>query len=90
MMTQYFHVDISNILQYLYETNRRRTLMPPHAKRPAVPAEPDRLLQAKVPADLVKALRIHALEQETTVKELLTRLVREYLEREGSVTKRTR
>jgi hypothetical protein len=90
MMAQYFHVDISNILQYLYETNRRRTLMPPRAKRPAVPAEPDRLLQAKLPADLVKALRIHALEQETTVKELLTRLVREYLEREGSVAKRTR
>jgi len=64
--------------------------MPPRPKRPAVPAEPDRLLQAKLPADLVKALRIHALEQETTVKELLTRLVREYLEREGSLAKRTR
>ncbi len=47
----------------------------------------ERLLQAKLPADLVKALRIHALERETTVKDLLTRLVRDYLEREGSLTK---
>ncbi len=50
----------------------------------------ERLVQAKLPAELVKALRIHALERETTVKELLTRLVRDYLEREGFPTKRLR
>ena len=53
-------------------------------------AEPERLLQAKLPADLVKALRIHALERETTVKDLLTRLIREYLARERSRAVRTR
>jgi len=42
-------------------------------------AEAERLLQAKLPAHLVKALRILALEQDTTVKELLTRLVEEYV-----------
>lgn len=52
--------------------------------------EPERLLQAKLPADLVKALRIHALERETTVKDLLTRLIRDYLARERSRTGRTR
>jgi hypothetical protein len=41
--------------------------------------EGERLLQAKLPAHLVKALRILALEQDTTVKELLTRLVEEYV-----------
>ena len=41
--------------------------------------EAERLLQAKLPAHLVKALRILALEQDTTVKELLTRLVEEYV-----------
>jgi hypothetical protein len=51
--------------------------------------EPERLLQAKLPADLVKALRIHALERETTVKALLTRLIRDYLARERSRTGRT-
>jgi hypothetical protein len=50
----------------------------------------ERLLQAKLPADLVKALRIHALERETTVKDLLTRLVRDYLERERSLGGRAR
>jgi hypothetical protein len=53
-------------------------------------AEPERLLQAKLPADLVKALRIHALENETTVKELLTRLVRDYLERTRRMGRRVR
>jgi len=38
-----------------------------------------RLLQAKLPADLVKSLRILALEQNTTVKALLTRLLEEYV-----------
>lgn len=41
--------------------------------------EAERLLQAKLPARLVKALRILALERDTTVKELLTRLVEDYL-----------
>ena len=41
--------------------------------------EAERLLQAKLPAHLVKALRILALEQDTTVKELLTRLVEDYV-----------
>ena len=41
--------------------------------------EAERLLQAKLPAHLVKALRILALEQDTTVKDLLTRLVEEYV-----------
>jgi hypothetical protein len=39
----------------------------------------ERLLQAKLPADLVKTLRILALEQDTTVKALLTRLLEEYV-----------
>jgi hypothetical protein len=52
------------------------------ARRPRKAAdavEAERLLQAKLPAHLVKALRILALEQDTTVKELLTRLVEEYV-----------
>jgi hypothetical protein len=46
----------------------------------------ERLLQAKLPAHLVKALRILALEQDTTVKTLLTRLVEDYVaqQRRGS------
>jgi hypothetical protein len=47
-----------------------------------VAAAPERLLQAKLPADLVKALRILALEQDTTVKDLLTRIVQDYLDRQ--------
>lgn len=50
----------------------------------------ERLLQAKLPSDLVKALRIHALERETTVKDVLTQLVREYLERERALDRRAR
>jgi glutamine synthetase len=54
--------------------------MPQPRRRKSVAAtEPERLLQAKLPARLVKALRILALEQDTTVKELLTRLVDEYV-----------
>jgi len=88
--SQYFHVDMSHILQYLYCIILRRMCMTrPQAKKAAVSAEPERLLQAKLPAELVKALRIHALERETTVKELLARLVREYLERQRPLTKRT-
>lgn len=52
--------------------------------------EPERLLQAKLPAALVKALRIHALESDTTVKELLARLIRDYLARRRSRAGRTR
>ncbi|MBI4737613.1 MAG: hypothetical protein HY766_16385 [candidate division NC10 bacterium] len=49
-------------------------------------AETERLLQAKLPAHLVKALRILALEQDTTVKTLVTRLVEDYVaqQRRGS------
>lgn len=56
----------------------RRTHKKPDA------STPERLLQAKLPADMVKALRIHALEQETTVKEVLTRLIGDYLTRRRS------
>ncbi len=42
-------------------------------------SQAERLLQARLPAHLVKALRIMALEQDTTVRELLTRLVAEYV-----------
>ena len=58
-------------------------------KKPGARA-PERLLQAKLPADMVKALRIHALEQETTVKELLTQLIGDYLARRGSLAGRPR
>ncbi|MBI4842524.1 MAG: hypothetical protein HY803_15935 [candidate division NC10 bacterium] len=49
-------------------------------------AETERLLQAKLPAHLVKALRILAMEQDTTVKTLVTRLVEDYVaqQRRGS------
>jgi len=57
--------------------------MPPRRQGKTTPAAaPERLLQAKLPADLVKALRILALEQDTTVKDLLTRIVQEYLDRQ--------
>ena len=52
--------------------------------------ERERLLQAKLPTDLVKALRIHALEQETTLKDLLTRIVREYQEKQTAAAGRPR
>ncbi len=57
--------------------------------KPAPAAIPERLLQAKLPADLVKALRMLALERDTTVKELLTVILREYLakQRPGPTTK---
>lgn len=87
----YFLVDIQSILAYFYLTIlgwiHMRT---PHARRNPGAAEPERLLQARLPADLVKALRIHALERETTVKELLTRMIREHLTRERSRAGRTR
>lgn len=50
----------------------------------------ERLLQAKLPTDLVKALRIYALEQETTLKDLLTRIVCEYLEKQTAAPGRPR
>ncbi len=57
--------------------------------KPAPAAIPERLLQAKLPADLVKALRMLALERDTTVKELLTVILQEYLakQRRGPTTK---
>ena len=65
-------------------------MIKPRARKRTVVRESERLLQAKLPADLVKALRIHALEAETTVKELLTRLIRDYLGRHRSQAGRTR
>ena len=54
--------------------------MPARRKRKLTETgEAERLLQARLPAHLVKALRILALEQDTTVKELLTRLVAAHL-----------
>ncbi len=52
-------------------------------------ATPERLLQAKLPADLVKALRMLALERDTTVKGLLTVILQEYLakQRRGATAK---
>ncbi len=52
-------------------------------------ATPERLLQAKLPADLVKALRMLALERDTTVKGLLTVILQEYLakQRRGATVK---
>lgn len=52
--------------------------------------ERERLLQAKLPADLVKSLRIHALERETTLKDLLTRIVRDYLDKQPVAVGRPR
>jgi hypothetical protein len=46
--------------------------------------EPERLLQARLPAHLVKALRLLAVEQDTTVKELLTQIVQAYVARSRS------
>ena len=51
----------------------------PRSRQRSQEAEAERLLQAKLPAHLVKALRILALEQDTTVKALLTRLVEDYV-----------
>ena len=48
--------------------------------------EAERLLQARLPAHLVKALRILALQQDTTVKELLTRLVEDYVGQQRRVS----
>ena len=58
--------------------------MPPRRQKKMIAAAaPQRLLQAKLPAHLVKALRILALEEDTTVKDLLTRIVQDYLDRQG-------
>ena len=61
-----------------------------HKREAMGTTERERLLQAKLPADLVKALRIHALEQDTTLKDLLTRIVREYLETQAAAAGRPR
>ncbi len=42
-------------------------------------SEPQRLLQARLPAALVRELRILALEQDLTVRELVNRLVADYV-----------
>ena len=50
----------------------------------------ERLLQARLPAALVKELRILALEEDATVKEILTRLVQEYVsQRRREVSRRS-
>lgn len=51
----------------------------PRSRQRRQEAKAERLLQAKLPTRLVKALRILALEQDTTVKALLTRLVERYV-----------
>jgi hypothetical protein len=64
--------------------------VPQSRKDKAAPAAPpERLLQAKLPTDLVKALRILALERDTTVKELLTEILQDYLakQRRGPTAK---
>jgi hypothetical protein len=66
------------------------TMRAPQIRKAMLATGPERLLQAKLPADLVKALRIHALEQETTVKELLTQIVRDYLARQRPRAEGTR
>jgi hypothetical protein len=43
-------------------------------------SEPERLLQAKLPASLVKRLRLLAVERDSTVKDLVTQIVRDYLD----------
>lgn len=62
--------------------------MPRPTRKTPVAGGAERLLQAKLPAELVKALRIHALERETTVRELVTQMVRDYLQREGHLAGR--
>jgi hypothetical protein len=73
-------------MQY-YSHSISRTL---HKREAMGTTERERLLQAKLPTDLVKALRIHALEQDTTLKDLLTRIVREYLEKQTAAAGRPR
>jgi hypothetical protein len=58
------------------------------SRRRAPEGSAERLLQARLPAALVKELRILALEEDTTVKELLTRLVQEYVGRRRKVSGR--
>jgi hypothetical protein len=45
--------------------------------------EAQRLRQARLPAALVREFRILAPDQDVTVRELLTRIVREYLAQQG-------
>jgi hypothetical protein len=47
-------------------------------------AGPERLLQARLPGDVVKSLRLLAVERDTTVKALLTEIVRDYVDRQRS------
>ena len=91
IMVVYYYVDKTIICAYFHSPILQWSLMStPRARKRTAGKEPERLLQAKLPADLVKALRIHALEAETTVKELLARLIREYLGRQRSQAGRTR
>lgn len=92
-MITYFVIDILTFLSYLYFSipHPMVTVNMRIRKQKTTPcAESERLLQAKLPADLVKALRILALEREMTVKQLLTQLVQEYLERERALDRRAR
>jgi hypothetical protein len=87
----YYYLDKIIIYTYCHFTILQWSVMStPRARKRTVGKEPERLLQAKLPTDLVKALRIHALEAETTVKEILTRLIRDYLGRQRSRAGRTR
>ncbi len=52
----------------------------------AVPAEDLKLLQARLPRNLVVAFRTLVLTKETTVRALLEELIRERLKREGTET----
>ena len=91
IMVTYYYVDKIIICEYFHSPILHWSVMStPRARKRTAVKDPERLLQAKLPADLVKALRIHALEAETTVKELLARLIREYLGRQRSQAGRTR
>jgi len=91
IMVTYYYVDKIIICEYFHSPMLHWSVMStPRARKRTAVKDPERLLQAKLPADLVKALRIHALEAETTVKELLTRLIREYLDRQRFQAGRTR
>ncbi len=80
---QYYYVDIELILAYMHFSILEWILIMAARRKQKMMTgmEGERLLQAKLPAHLVKALRILALEQDTTVKDLLNRLVANYVAR---------
>jgi hypothetical protein len=86
-MPSYYYVDISISWTYQYATilGDIRSMAVQRSRKTKDALGAERLLQAKLPAHLVKALRILALEQDTTVKELLTRLVEEYVAQQRRV-----